>query len=312
MASQAFALATAAVEFAQLGAQTGIGGEPLFVNEAEIRLLPPLSPRLILASGACFAPDAMAQTDDVWRHREFFMRDPFNILGPGDAIQLPTWLGDDFDLSARLAVVIGRPVRGASAEQAAEAIFGYCPVIEVCARAHQKISWAGALFHVQYPHARAFDGSLLLGPSVISKDELDWSAARTTRLLVDGVEVGQCIPTPTIEDVADWICHLSETVTLEPGTLFILGSADDTAVRPTEYGELPVELANRTASKNDRLRPGARVALTLDKFTAMETTIQRIGEEEAALCAKSGFEAICGIGARSLGDKQIGHGGDCG
>ncbi len=288
------ALASEAVKYAQrTTTRAGIGGEPLFVNLSDIRLLPPLTPPLILASGARFDAGPGSQADDVWRHREFFMRDPFNVLGPADALQLPTWLSNDFDLTARLAVVIGQTLRSASPEEAAEAVFGYCPVIDVCARAQQQISWAGALFHVQYPHAHAFDGSLMLGPSVVSKDELDFSAARTTRLFLDGEEVAQRTPALSIKDVIDWICRLSETVTLQPGTLFVPGSADDTAVRPARHGKFPVELVSQTASQNHRLRPGARVTLTLDKAPVIETTIQFIDKEEAASRARPAFEEVC-------------------
>jgi acylpyruvate hydrolase len=307
------ALASEAMRFAQeVTTQAGIGGEPLFANKSEIRLLPPVAPPLILASGARFDADPADQTADVWRHREFFMRDPFNILGPTDPIQLPTWLSNEFDLSARLAVVIGQPLRGASPEEAAEAVFGYCPVIEVCACAQQQISWAGALFHVQYPHARAFDGSLMLGPSVISKDELDFSFSRSTQLFVDGVEIAEHAPPATMGDVIDWICRMSETVTLQPGTLFVPGSADDIAVRRTQSGQLPVELISQTTSASGRLRSGARVTLTLDKALVIETTVQLIAKEDAAFGAKPAFEQSYDGVTRTLGTKRTGYGEDRG
>ena len=273
------ALADAAIEFAQSAPATqGIDGEPLFVDPSEVRLLAPLIAPLVLASGAVFRESA--QDNGSKRHDEFFMRDPFNVFGPSDEIQLPTWLAEDFDFSARLVVVIGHRLRCCSSQQAKELIFGYCPAIEVCARTLQVISWAGALFHIQYPHARAFDGSLLLSAAIVSKDEIGEIKGRMARIIVDNATAFEAPLTSGSDELADWICHISEAVTLEPGTLLVPGSAADTVIQPARSGKLPVELINQTKSQRGMLRSGALVRLSIDGIGGLQTQMRYVTQND--------------------------------
>ena len=271
-------LAGAAIAFAQRPAAMGIGGEPLFIDPAEVRLLAPLVAPLALASGAVFRDGA--KDNGLKRHDEFFMRDPFNICGPNDEVQLPTWLGEDFDLAARLVVIIGDRLRCCSPQQAKDAIFGYCPAIEVCARSLQTISWAGALFHVQYPHARAFDGSLVLAAAIISKDEIGETKGRMARIDVDNTAAFEAPLTWGSDELADWICHISEAVTLEPGTLLVPHSAADTIIQPARSGTLPVELVNLTKSQRDMLRAAAPVRLSIEGIGGLHTQIQYVTKND--------------------------------
>ena len=238
-------------------------------DPAEVRLLAPLVAPLALASGAVFRDGA--KDNGLKRHDEFFMRDPFNICGPNDEVQLPTWLGEDFDLAARLVVIIGDRLRCCSPQQAKDAIFGYCPAIEVCARSLQTISWAGALFHVQYPHARAFDGSLVLAAAIISKDEIGETKGRMARIDVDNTAAFEAPLTWGSDELADWICHISEAVTLEPGTLLVPHSAADTIIQPARSGTLPVELVNLTKSQRDMLRAAAPVRRSIEGIGGLHT-----------------------------------------
>jgi 2-keto-4-pentenoate hydratase/2-oxohepta-3-ene-1,7-dioic acid hydratase in catechol pathway len=273
------ALADAAIAFAQrVPAIEGIDGEPLFVDPSEVRLSVPLIAPLVLASGAVFREGA--QDSRSQRHDEFFMRNPFNIFGPSDEIQLPTWLAEDFDLCARLIVVIGHRLCCCSSQQAKESIFGYCPAIEVCARSLQTISWAGALFHVQYPHARAFDGSLLLGAAIVSKDEIGETKDRMARIVVDDATAFEAPLTWGLDELADWMCHVSKAVTFEPGTLLVPGSAADTVIQPAQSGKLPVELINKVKSQRDMLRSGASVRLAIDGVGGLQTRIRYLTQSD--------------------------------
>ena len=193
---------------------------------------------------------------------------------------MPTWLSEDFDLSARLVVVIGHRLHCCSSQQAKELIFGYCPAIEVCARSLQTISWAGALFHVQYPHARAFDGSLLLAAAIVSKDEVGETKGRMARIVIDNATAFEAPVAWGPDELADWICHISEAVTLEPGTLLVPGSAADTVIQPAQSGDLPVELINQTKSQRDRLRSGAPVGLSIDGLGGLQTRIRYLTQND--------------------------------
>ncbi|WP_161140807.1 fumarylacetoacetate hydrolase family protein [Propylenella binzhouense] len=267
------ALAEAAIDFALArGAAGGVDGEPLVYGSGEVRLLPPLVPPLLIGAGAAFRDGPDRRSGERVRHREFFLRDPFNMLGPEDGIALRPWLGDHVDAWPRLAVLIGRRLRRASADEAAAAIFGYCPAIDLCIRDQHAISWAGALFHVQYPHARAFDGSLLLGP-VVSRDEAGDPAALGARMTLDG-EIAYDGPVPgDWGGLPAWIAALSNVVTLEPGSVLIPAAEGDAFVAPSGDGSGPAEIFN-PPPLGRYLAPGMSVAVEIERVGAVRAGVR--------------------------------------
>ena len=159
-------------------------------------------------------------------------------------------------------------------------LFGYCAALELCARELQSISWAGFLFPVQYPHARAFDGSLMLGACVAGKEEVGEIGGRRARIEIDGQTVLDAPLAWTAENLVEWISSLSKRVTLEPGTLLVPGSADEVVVQPARSGELPVELVNRARPRSDLLRPGARVTMMIEGIDFLMSTVRHIARED--------------------------------
>jgi 2-keto-4-pentenoate hydratase/2-oxohepta-3-ene-1,7-dioic acid hydratase in catechol pathway len=75
------------------------------------------------------------------------------------------------------------------------------------------------------------------------------------------------------DGLLEWICHLSETITLEPGTLLIPGSGDEIIVQAAAAGGLPLELTNLAASQRATLRPGAGVVLDMPGIGRIATRI---------------------------------------
>jgi acylpyruvate hydrolase len=269
-------LAAAAVSFAARSA-TGIESEPLVLERTDVRLLQPIVPPLLLSRGAVFRED-VARDAERLEHREFFMRNPLNGLDPGQRLHLPEWLGDDFEIAPRLAVVTGAPLRRASSTEAAAAVFGYCPALEVCARDLEVISWAGPMFHLQYPHSRAFDGSLLLGDSVVSADEIANVGTMTGQLFIDGVWVFEGSVMEPWSELIDWLCELSEVVTLRPGTILIPRARATPVIQRAHRTERPAELVARP-SQCRLLKSGASVVLEVEGVGTLETRIaQRAGD----------------------------------
>lgn len=262
------ALAEAALSFASR-TPTGIDGEPLFVDVNEVKLIPLKAP-LILAGGAQFRTSGSSESV---AHREFFMRNPLNALGPSDVLHLPTWLGDDFSVAPRLAVVIGERLWRASHAEARAAIYGYCAAMDLCAQQLEKISWAGPMFHLQYPHARNFDGSLILGPVIVSRDEAGEPDALTAQLSMDEERVYDGPVPGRWHELISWIAELSQVVTLQPGTLLIAGAAETTIVQPTASTSRPAELLTDSSVQLPQLRPGANLTLRIPGFDAITTRV---------------------------------------
>lgn len=262
--AQSRALAEAALAFASR-THTGIAGEPLFVPMNDIALLP-IKPPLILAGGAQFRTN---QGDESTAHREFFMRNPLNTLVSSDELHLPVGLGDEFTVAPRLAVIIGECLRRASSTEAQSAIYGYCAVLDLCAQQLEKISWAGPMFHLQYPHARNFDGSLILGPVIVSRDEAGEAHELTAQLWI-GEELVYSGPVPgRWHDLASWIADLSQAVTLQPGTLLIPGAAETTIVQPSASTTQPAELLIDPAVRFPRLQRNSTSTLRISGFDAV-------------------------------------------
>jgi len=267
-------LAAAALAFAcRTPTPTGIDGEPLLVEMSDIRLLLPLKAPLILAAGARFNAGQDAEANERVAHREFFMRNPLNVLGPSDMLHLPTGLGEDFDVAPRVAVVIGERLQRASHVQAQAAIHGFCAAMEVCARSLEKISWAGPMFHLQYPHARSFDGALILGAAIVSRADVGDPAHLVARLSIDGNLVYDAPVPGRWDDLVSWIVELSEVVTLEPGTLLIPGSAEATVVQPAEPPSRPAQLSTDRSIPQPRLSRGASVTLHVAGLDTITTRI---------------------------------------
>jgi acylpyruvate hydrolase len=255
-------LAASAVAFAKRrGNSGGVDGEPLRYCRSDVRLLSTVNPPLVLASGAIFRDCAEEGGAERTQHREVFLRNPFSILGADDEIPLSPWLGNTVDARPRLGVVIGTRIRCANPEEAAEAIFGFCPLIDLCIRDLYKLSWAGALFHVQYPHACSADGTLVAGP-VVSRDRIADPAGLTAVLRLDGVVAySGCTPAPWSR-VTAWIAALSRSVTLEPGTLLIPAGDDEAVISPAaDTGR--AELAN-PAAISPSVAGGMRLEVRID------------------------------------------------
>lgn len=266
-------LAGSALEYAEAKQdEKGINGEPLFVNSTEVRLMRPLLSPLVISPGATFRDAPNDGGQERKRHREFFIRNPFNIQPPGAQISLPAWLGDAFDAAPRLAVVLGHQLHRATAAEVNEAVFGYCPAIEIRARQIEKISWAGALFHVQYPHARAYDGSLTLGAMVVSKHQVSSVESLIARLMVGGRTAYRGAVPGRWGELLDWVSSLSERVTLRPGTLLIPGGDEDTFVQ-AQSGELAVELAHEELVSAGRIEHDCAITLEIEHVGGLQIQV---------------------------------------
>ncbi len=103
---------------------------------------------------------------------------PDTVIGPGDEIPWPAWT-DHLDHELELAAVIGpAPVRDLTPEAARSAIFGWTIWNDMSARDVQ----ARELPIGMGPgKAKDWDGSNVLGPCIVTADELDGSDLRMTR-----------------------------------------------------------------------------------------------------------------------------------
>jgi 2-keto-4-pentenoate hydratase/2-oxohepta-3-ene-1,7-dioic acid hydratase in catechol pathway len=177
---------------------------------------------------------------------------PDTVIGPDEEIPWPAWI-ERLDHELELGAVIGRRCRDVSAGEAVECIFGYTIWNDVSARDVQ----ARELPIGMGPgKAKDWDGSNVLGPCLVTADEL---AADDLRMLVrvNGEVWGEDSTATMHWSFGDMIAYASRSQTLHPGEL--LGSG-------TATGGSGLEL-------DRRLEPGDLVELEVDGIGVLRNRI---------------------------------------
>jgi 2-keto-4-pentenoate hydratase/2-oxohepta-3-ene-1,7-dioic acid hydratase in catechol pathway len=160
-----------------------------------------------------------------------FLKPPSAVVGPGQAIVLPSLPSHlaRVDHEGELVAIIGRPLRKVSADEALAGVRGYTCGNDVTARQLQKAE-------DQWTRAKGFDTFCPLGPEVVPIDPTDLEI--TTR--VNG-EVRQHARTrDMIHSVGELIAYISRCMTLEPGDAVFTGTP--AGVGPLRAGDV-VEVA---------------------------------------------------------------------
>jgi acylpyruvate hydrolase len=153
--------------------------------------------------------------DDPAGWPETFLRLPSTVIGPNEPIRLPA-VSEQVDYEGELGVVIGTGGRHIAARDAERHVRGYTIVNDVSVRDWQKRGQ-------QFTPGKNFDGTLPVGPSLVSADELDWRGLQLeTRL--NGETVQSASTDQLIFDVPTLIEFISSWTTLEPGDLICTGT----------------------------------------------------------------------------------------
>jgi 2-keto-4-pentenoate hydratase/2-oxohepta-3-ene-1,7-dioic acid hydratase in catechol pathway len=181
---------------------------------------------------------------------------PDTVIGPDEEIPWPAWT-ERLDHELELAAVIGRRCRDVPAGEAGDCIFGYTIWNDVSARDVQ----ARELPIGMGPgKAKDWDGSNVLGPCLVTADELDAADLRM-RVSVNGELWGEDTTASMHWGFGDMIAYVSRSQTLHPGEL--LGSG-------TATGGSGLEL-------DRRLEPGDLVELEVEGIGVLHNRIGRRG-----------------------------------
>jgi 2-keto-4-pentenoate hydratase/2-oxohepta-3-ene-1,7-dioic acid hydratase in catechol pathway len=141
---------------------------------------------------------------------------PSCVVGPYDDVQRPV-VSDALDYEGELAFVIGRRCRHVPRERAHEVIAGYLVANDVSVRDYQVRT-------TQWTLGKSFDTHGVLGPWLVTSDEVDPAAGLELRTLVNG-ELRQHSSTANlIFDCFELVEFLSAVCTLEPGDVIATGT----------------------------------------------------------------------------------------
>ncbi len=161
--------------------------------------------------------EARGQSVEAIDYPVIFTKATTCVNGPYDNIPFDAAVSTQIDYEAELAVIIGRPVKNASRDEALAAIFGYTVLNDVTARDLQTL-------HKQFFKGKSLDGSCPIGPWIVTADEIpDPYALRITCHVNGELRQDSAAETMTF-DIPTIIGHLSRGMTLLPGDIIATGT----------------------------------------------------------------------------------------
>lgn len=225
-----------------------------------VRLLAPVArPAKLLAIARNYA----AHAAELGGHHSdgfpvFFNKQTSCIVGPGDAIVVPT-VSEQVDYEGELAIVIATTARAVSPDDALAHVAGYTVINDVSVRDWQRRAPTMTL-------GKSFDTHGPLGPWIVTADEVADPQALRIRTWVNG-ELRQDDTTASmLHDCASQIAVLSTACTLVPGDVIATGT-------PAGVG---------AASDPPRwLRAGDEVRITIDGIGTLTNPVVGAGASVA-------------------------------
>jgi 2-keto-4-pentenoate hydratase/2-oxohepta-3-ene-1,7-dioic acid hydratase in catechol pathway len=242
------------VAFIEAGAPRSDGG---VVQGA--RLLAPLRPRSLrdFLAFEGHMKNALSRLgrpipDEWYDTPAYYKGMPDTVIGPEAEIPWPAWT-DKLDHELELAAIIGQRVRDVAS---ADCIFGYTIWNDVSARDVQTRELPVGMGPGK---AKDWDGSNVLGPCIVTADELDASDL-AMRVRVNGELWGESSSAEMHHTFADLIAYASRSQTLHPGEVLGSGTAPggsglelDRWLAPGDVVELEIEgigvLRNRIGTR---------------------------------------------------------------
>ncbi|WP_326566394.1 fumarylacetoacetate hydrolase family protein [Amycolatopsis rhabdoformis] len=205
---------------------------------AEAKLLSPVAkPKTVVIVGANYTGHIAEAGLQVPTSPAFFpiTPGPDLFVGPDSPIVLPAEAPDQVDYEAELAIVLGAPARGVTAEDAARYIAGFTVANDVSARDVQFRGMAnGAVTDLTLlQRAKGFPTFKPLGPAVVTPDELGTDLTVTTR--VNGVLRQQGRTSEMLFPVAELVAAVSAKIPLAAGDVILTGTPAGVALASGAY-----------------------------------------------------------------------------
>lgn len=195
----------------------------------EIRLLAPSTPSKVLAVGRNFRSHLHGR--EAPSEPGLFAKMPSSIIGPGDPIVIPPD-ATDVHFEGELVVIIGKPTRNVTPEQASEHVFGVTAGNDVSEREWQDKD-------LQWLRAKGSDSFGPLGPVIVSGRPYDDLLIQTR---VNGKTLQSERSRDLIFPIEEVISFASRYFTLLPGDAIYMGTPGSTsALKPGDRVEVEVE-----------------------------------------------------------------------
>jgi 2-keto-4-pentenoate hydratase/2-oxohepta-3-ene-1,7-dioic acid hydratase in catechol pathway len=142
------------------------------VSVADTRLRAPIVPKKLMHTAGNFREHEEESKRVGWSHEIapwiVFFQNVDAIVGPEDPVVYPEHLTEELDYELELAVVVAKPGRWFSPEEAAEYVGGYVIFNDITARDIQRREMRSGVFSF----CKAIDTFCPLGPWIVTPDEI--------------------------------------------------------------------------------------------------------------------------------------------
>ncbi len=172
-------------------------------------------PKRVICVGVNYLEHAIEGGREAPSWPESFLRTPSSVSPPFGDLVRPALTGK-FDYEGELGIVIGRGGRYIRSDCALDAIFGFTVLNDATARDWQRIM-------TQWTPGKNFDGTMPIGPEVVTVDEVEYSdLLLETRL--NGAVMQSAKTSEMIVDVPRCVEYFSSFTELRPGDVIATGT----------------------------------------------------------------------------------------
>lgn len=192
--------------------------EPDVIAKSEAKVVNPLrTPRKILCLGQNFADHVREMAHaSIPKYPTLFAKYPLTLTDPYADIVHPSET-TQMDWEVEIGVVIGRPARHVTVDEALAHVAGYVVVNDVSMRDYQYRT-------SQFLQGKIFERTTPVGPWMVTRDEVDDARDLQMQLLVDGEVRQDGRSSDMLIGIAETIAYASAILTLEPGDLLSMGT----------------------------------------------------------------------------------------
>jgi 5-oxopent-3-ene-1,2,5-tricarboxylate decarboxylase / 2-hydroxyhepta-2,4-diene-1,7-dioate isomerase len=207
--------------------------------EDAVQWLPPVAPGTIVALGLNYADhvkELSRELSNVSAEEPLaFLKTASSVIGHRAQTPRPTGVAF-MHYECELAVVMGRVARRVKASEALALVAGYMVANDYAVRDHLE-NWYRPNLRVKNR-----DGGTVLGPWLVSADEVPDPQALALRTRVNGIVTQQGSTSSMIHSVAALIETLSGFMTLQPGDIILTGTPEGVVnVNPGDVVECEID-----------------------------------------------------------------------
>lgn len=208
-------LAKTAIDYALTNKQ--VGDHKLIHAVSDVKVGAPVpKPGKIFAVGHNYREHILEMGRELPSYPVVFAKFANTVIGPQDDIPFYP-ISEQLDYEAEFAFVIGKRAKDVSQEDALDYVAGYAVSNDITYRDFQRRT-------LQWLQGKTVDGSLPMGPWMVTSDELTDPSGLEMVLTVNGEERQRTNTANQVFSVPYLVSFLSSIATLEPGDIVITGT----------------------------------------------------------------------------------------